>query len=87
MTSYASNGNLSQCCVGNNKSLYKIVTPALILLILVDLWFTYHNSKLHSWFALLAFFPLVALIFEMQMLIRFMKWMVDEQNSDKMNRV
>ena len=62
---------------GSCPFMIKIMPPALTMLVVIDIWFAYHNIKLHSWYALLAFFPIITLIFELQLLIRFIIWLMD----------
>ena len=71
----------------NFQSLVKIVPVSLAIMIAIDLWFSYHNAKLHSWFALLVIFPTLTLLFELILFIRFVQWMFDQSNQQKMNSV
>lgn len=71
----------------NFSTLVKIVPVSLIIMIVIDLWFVYHNSKLHSWFAYLVCFPLLTFFFELSLLIRYSMWMFDQKNPSKSTRV
>ena len=73
----------SQSPVAQLPFLIKVVPPSLVIMIVIDAWLVYHNIKLHSWFALLVCFPTVTLVYELHLLIRIIKWMMDQRNLTK----